>query len=341
MRKLCWVNLLYFNYFCRQIYVYPLKKHLSTALKVVISVALACAILWWMYRGVSGEELRSVLLSDVRWGWMLASLPFGFLAQWLRALRWRQALEPLGYRPSRADCLHAVLISYGSSLVVPRIGEVLRCAVLGRRSGVGFSRSVGTVVTERLVDSAVMLALTSLIVLGSLPTFLTFAKVSGYSASKISISRALDILIFVSLLVSIILVLWRWIKKKAGSSLRGLLDGLLSVRLVRNKTTFVARSFGIWLAYFLHFYVAFFCFDATASLGIPCALVAFIAGAFAVLVPTPNGAGPWHFAVKTVLVLYGVGQKEAAMFVLVVHTVQTLFVLLLGLVSGAIVYLRR
>ena len=60
-------------------------------------------------------------------------------------------------------------------------------------------------------------------------------------------------------------------------------------------------------------------------------MVAFIVGSFAVLVPTPNGAGPWHFAVKTALVLYGVGNVEGAVFVLVVHTIQTLLVLVLGL----------
>ena len=61
------------------------------------------------------------------------------------------------------------------------------------------------------------------------------------------------------------------------------------------------------------------------------ALVAFVVGCFAVLVPTPNGAGPWHFAVKTVLLLYGVQAQDGVMFVLTVHTLQTLLVLVLGL----------
>ena len=48
------------------------------------------------------------------------------------------------------------------------------------------------------------------------------------------------------------------------------------------------------------------------------------------LVPTPNGAGSWHFAVKTMLVLYGVAESPAIMFALVVHTIQTGLVILLG-----------
>lgn len=54
-------------------------------------------------------------------------------------------------------------------------------------------------------------------------------------------------------------------------------------------------------------------------------------GSIAVIVPTPNGAGPWHFAVKTMLILYGIQQNDALFFVLIVHSVQTLLVILLGI----------
>ena len=74
----------------------------------------------------------------------------------------------------------------------------------------------------------------------------------------------------------------------------------------------------------------FFCFDFTADLGLGCALVTFVVGSIAVIVPTPNGAGPWHFAVKTMLILYGVADVRALWFVLIVHTVQTMLVVLLG-----------
>ena len=53
------------------------------------------------------------------------------------------------------------------------------------------------------------------------------------------------------------------------------------------------------------------------------------------IVPTPNGAGPWHFAVKTMLILYGVASDSALFFVLIVHTVQTMLVVLLGVYSWA------
>jgi len=57
----------------------------------------------------------------------------------------------------------------------------------------------------------------------------------------------------------------------------------------------------------------------------------FVGGTFAVIVPTPNGAGPWHFAVITMMMLYGVDNTDAATFALIVHAIQTLLVIVLGI----------
>ena len=104
----------------------------------------------------------------------------------------------------------------------------------------------------------------------------------------------------------------------------------MSLKNVKNVPLFLFFSVAIWVCYFLHYYLTFFCFDFTADLGLGCALVTFVVGSIAVIVPTPNGAGPWHFAVKTMLILYGVVDERALWFVLIVHTVQTMLVVLLG-----------
>ena len=44
---------------------------------------------------------------------------------------------------------------------------------------------------------------------------------------------------------------------------------------------------------------------------------------------------PWHFAVKTMLILYGVADTDALNFVLIVHSVQTLLVVALGVYAWA------
>ena len=125
------------------------------------------------------------------------------------------------------------------------------------------------------------------------------------------------------------------IYNKVRATLSGIWQGIVSLKDVRNVPLFVFFTLGIWLSYFLHYYLTFFCFESTAHLGLTCAMVTFVVGSIAVIVPTPNGAGPWHFAVKTMLILYGVADTEALYFVLIVHTVQTMLVILLGIWAWA------
>ena len=316
-------------------------------LKIGVPLVLAAGILWWMYRGIRWEELVDALSHKMSWTWMLLSLPFGILAQVLRAIRWRQVLAPAGEKPRLSTCIHAVFLSYASSLVVPRVGEVLRCGVLRRYEGTNFTCLVGTVVTERIIDTLLILVLSLLTFLTQIPVFLDFFQQTGVSMSGLLGQFSLTGWIVTAVcgllaLVCIVLVSRRFrILSRTTSVLSDLKNGLLSVREVENPLLFIVYSVGIWVSYFLHFYLTFFCFDFTAGLGLLAALVAFVVGTFAVLVPTPNGAGSWHFAVKTVLVLYGVGQTEAALFVLIVHTLQTLLVALLGVWSSVALALRK
>ena len=104
----------------------------------------------------------------------------------------------------------------------------------------------------------------------------------------------------------------------------------MSLRRVGNAGLFAVYTVGIWLCYFLHFYLTFHCFGFTSSLGLSAGLVMFVGGTFAVIVPTPNGAGPWHFAVITMMMLYGVSDEDASTFALIVHGIQTLLVVVLG-----------
>ena len=292
-----------------------------------------------MYRGIGWEELKEALSHKMSWTWMLLSMPFGVLAQVFRGVRWRQALTPVGERPRLSTCIHAVFLSYASSLVVPRVGEVLRCGVLKRYDGTNFSRSIGTVVTERIIDTLLIFLLSFLTFLTQIPVFLNFFHHTGVSFASVLGGFTLTGWLvpvacgLLALLCILLLVHRVQLFSRTKSVLSDLKKGLLSVREVESPMLFMLYSIGIWVSYFLHFYLTFFCFGFTSELGVTAALVAFVVGTFAVLVPTPNGAGSWHFAVKTVFVLYGVEQTAAALFVLIVHTLQTLLVALLGVWS--------
>ena len=105
----------------------------------------------------------------------------------------------------------------------------------------------------------------------------------------------------------------------------------MSIRKVHRPWLYILYTIAIWACYFLHFYLTFYSFDFSAHLGWMAGLVLFVVGSIAVIVPTPNGAGPWHFAVITMMMMYGVSKEDAGIFALLVHGIQTFLLILLGI----------
>lgn len=318
-----------------------LKKHpyIRKTLNVSMSIMLGVAILYWMYRDFDFRMVQQTLLHEMNWWWMLASFPFCVLAQAFRGLRWKQLLEPLGEKPRTSTSIRSIYVSYAASLLVPRLGEFTRCGVLAKKDGVSFAKALGTVVTERVVDSLIIMLIVGMVFLMQVPVFLSFFSRTGTRFDDItailSQFSSMGYLVIAACIFATLLGAYIFRKKlafydKVKATACGIMSGITSLKSVSNVPLFLFYSFGIWAAYLMHFYVTFFCFEATAGLSFTCVVVCFIVGCVAVLVPTPNGAGPWHFAVKTMLILYGVTDETALIFVIIVHSIQTLMVALLG-----------
>ncbi len=315
------------------------KRIVSDILRIAFPLVLGGAILYWMYRGFDFAKVKSILLGGMSWKWMLLSLPFGILAQMFRGWRWMLTLSPLGERPRPSLAVHSVFLSYASSLIIPRVGEFLRCGVLRRYDKVSFPKALGTVVTERIIDALLVGIIMVIAFFLQMRVFSTFFSKTGTSIESILSSFSftgyvVTIICAVSALILLHFLLRSLsVYERVKTTLKSLWQGIISLKNVRSVPLFIFYTLGIWVCYFIHYYLTFFCFDFTKDLTLGCAFVTFVVGSIAVIVPTPNGAGPWHFAVKTMLILYGVADVNALYFVLIVHAVQTLLVIVLGIYS--------
>lgn len=317
------------------------RTYIGSILKVLFPLVFGGAILYWMYRDFDFKSMEQVMLHEMDWTWMLLSFPFGILAQMIRGWRWQQTLEPVGEHSRTSVRVNSVFLSYAASLVVPRIGEFTRCGVLKRYDGVSFAKALGTVVTERAIDSLLVALVCGITLLYQFRVFMNFFAETGTNMD--SLFQRFSATGYVVTAICGVAVLWLLhvllrklsIYNKVKATVGGIWQGVVSLKNVENVPLFLLATLGIWVCYFLHYYLTFFCFDFTAHLGLLCALATFVVGSIAVIVPTPNGAGPWHFAVKTMLILYGVADNKALYFVLIVHTVQTALVILLGVWAWA------
>lgn len=314
-----------------------MKKIIKKAFKVVLPLALGGFILLWVYKDFDFSRVGEVLEHGMNYWWMLLTLVFGVFSHVLRGWRWKQTLAPLGAYPKTSDCVNAIFVSYAANLVVPRIGEISRCGILSKYDNVSFSKSLGTVVTERLIDTLCVALITGLTLVLQMKVFKSFFAETGTDLGSVThLFTTASFYIILLCAVGVIILLYyllrtlSFFEKVKGVALN-VWEGILSLKNVKNKPLFVLYTFLIWLFYFLQFYLSFYCFGFSSHLGIEAGLVMFVVGSIAVVVPTPNGAGPWHFAVISMMMLYGVSKTDAGIFALLVHGIQTFLIILLGI----------
>ena len=311
---------------------------MKKTLKVLIPILIAAVLLAWIYRDFDFSSFGQSLLS-MDWGWMAASLVAGAMSYVIRGIRWRLLLEPMGVRATDALCINSVNVAYMMNIVIPRIGEVSRCAILRRYDGVPFPKSLGTIVTERVID-LVCIALITLLALslahGEIDDFVATTGLNvGQYADMLHSSRFYIVIGAVACGCLLLFTLLRryafWRKMRAAFA--DMWRGAMSIAHVRRPVSFVIYTILIGVCYYLHFYLTFYSFGFTSGLGWLAGLVMFVVGSFAVVVPTPNGAGPWHYVIIVAMMMYGVRRDEAALFALVVHSLQTSLVVLMGVAS--------
>ena len=308
---------------------------------------LGAVILYWIYRDFDFSQVSDVVCGEMNLWWFALSTVFGVMSHVIRGWRWRLSLEPLGYRPHSANCVYAIFIAYAANLVVPRVGEVSRCAVLDRTDGVPFVQSLGTVVAERLLDTVMVLTLVAMALASQWKVFYAFFVAAGGNAGGVglfsSVTRIAVVLVSLAAVIALLYLIMRKMAllAKLKSILRRFWEGVTALGRMKNFSLFLFETVAIWFCYFMQFYLCFFCFPFSSDLSVAAGLLLFVAGSVAVVVPTPNGAGPWHFAVISMMVLYGVSQGDAGMFALIVHSTQTALVALLGVVGLMMINVKR
>ena len=272
-----------------------MNKLLKKTLKIILPILLGGFILYWVYRDFDFSKAEEVLLHQTNWWWMLLSLFFGVMSHVLRGWRWKQTLEPLDAHPKTSDCVDAIFVSYATNLVLPRVGEVSRCGVLAKYDNVSFAKSLGTVVTERLVDTLCILLITGITFLVQMPVFFRFFEETGTKIPSLVhlvtspwFYVAFFSIIGVLVLLYFLLRMLSFFEKVKGVVLN-IWEGVMSLKNVKNVPLFVLYTLLIWLCYFYHFYITFYCFQFTEHLSFLAGLVMFVGGTFAVIVSNQRG----------------------------------------------------
>lgn len=321
-----------------------MKKIGSTILKTSVPLLISAVILYFTYRDYDFSAFWTDM-KRIDWRWLALALSFSAAGPIFRGIRWNLLLEPIGYNVPKKDTVLTVFTGYAANIIIPRVGEISRCGILENCAKVPFSKSLGTLVAERFVDAILLGLIVLTTVLTNIPAFIKLFTPDDAAAAetvagtpllqnpKFYIGLAATVII-----MGLLVLLWKrlGLKDRIKTFLQGFLDGFLALRKVRNLPLFIIYSLAIWACYYLELYLAFYCMPSTAQAGMTAGLVCFAASSVAVLVPTPNGAGPWNLAIVKMLGIYGVPESDAQPFSFVLHLSQTLIYLLCGLFAWII-----
>lgn len=319
-----------------------MKKKFVDILKYVVLLLVAAGLLVYALRGMNVRNIFNQVFSANIF-WVFVSGLISIIAFVVRAHRWNLLIQPMGYAPSLKNTTYAVMVGYFANLALPRLGEVSRCGALSKAESIPFNKLLGTVIVERIIDVISLLACILLAAaieykrLGNFFREKVFVPLNEKLQQVVGSPLLLAAGIFV--LIILLVALIYFIRKSKGSEsklskiIKGFIDGLRSVANLKRPWLFIFQSAFIWVLYYLGVFTALYAFPFSQDLGAGAALFLLVAGGLGMSAPVQSGIGAYHLLVKEGLVLYGVTAENGLAFAFMLHGLQMILVIILGIAS--------
>lgn len=319
-----------------------MNKKLSGFIQYTFFLGLGIFLLWLTLRK---SDWNSIIndLSGANYMFLIPAVLMLLVSHFIRALRWKILMEPLGFKPSTINTFMAVMIGYWANLAVPRLGEVLKCTILARYEKVPADKLVGTIVAERAVDVLSLVVVMLITVLSQYHLIGGFAmeifrKLFSSNSGEFSVYKVGIVL----LIILSFIILFIWLLRKLShlaivirtrNIFRGIWEGLISIRYIKQKGLFIFQSAIIWTLYLYSTYMGFFAMKEMSVYGIKGALSALTFGSFGMIIPSPGGIGSFQYAVQQVMILYGVTPEKGLSLGMLIWFAQTGFVIVFGTIA--------
>ncbi|MBX3257745.1 MAG: flippase-like domain-containing protein [Chitinophagaceae bacterium] len=319
------------------------RKKLLNTLQYAFFLGLGIFLLWLSASSLSSENRQQLISSLKAANYLLVIFPMLILllAHYIRALRWKILIQPLGYTPSSANSFFATMLGYFFNMLVPRLGEVMKCTMLAKYEKIPADKLIGTMVTERIVDALCLLIVFAITIVTQ------FDIISGYASSKLSILlydadgniKLFRIALILLVSGALVLLLARVLKRNASSPavkkitavLKGIWAGITSILHLKNKWLFIIQSILIWILYILSVKAGFYTMKEVSQLDIGAGLSIISLGSVA-MIATPGGIGAYQYFIQELLPLYGIAKGPALGFGWILWLAQTCIAIVGGLI---------
>ncbi len=298
------------------------------------------------------SEIGTQLLS-ANFYWIGLVVMISFVGHLIRCLRWQQLINSNGDHVKLTPIFHSLLLGYAINYLIPRVGEIIRCASLNKTTKIPVTRLFGTVLIERMLDVC------SLAIV--LPTifFMQYDRFKGLIHEyvlpwirpyylKVLDNWIIAVLIIISGVVALYFFSNHLDKKEEASKAEGktswadeMWQGILSIKKVKNIPLLILYTFLIWGYYFTTNYICLFALDSSLQEKWSAALATGAFGSIGRSLPIAGGGmGAYHFIIKEVLLQFGVTALFATSMSVIFHGIQMLFHLFFGAIGGMYVWTK-
>ena len=321
-----------------------MHKRLFSILQFCIFFGLGVFLVWWSINKMddkSWEDCKTAMKS-ARYLLLIPVFLIMLLSHISRAIRWKILMAPMGYNPRFINTFCAVMVGYLANLAFPRLGEVLKCTILGKYEKVPPDKLIGTILVERAVDVVSLIIVFFIAVISQADIIGAYAKqtindkfltgTKEYFFIKLLILFA--VIIFIYFLLKFLFRRFGHtvLINKIRNIITGIGIGLSTIKILKNKWAFIFHSVLIWSCYAAGTYIGFFAIKETSMLPFAAAFPV-LAFASIGMILTPGGIGAYPLFIMQVMALYNIEEGFGFANGTIQWAAQFLIILFVGFIA--------
>ena len=310
-------------------------KKKSLFINFLVSIIFGLLLLYFVFQKID-LSVFFARLDSVNYSWIWFSIIISIFEHIIRAFRWNLLMEKDSDSLTTFNTTIVLIVSYFTSLIFPRFNDFVRCYLISKTNTIKLSTSLGTVVSERIIDvlSLIVLAVLLLIIEYEIFVNLLIDIVDKINFDFINV-------VFIVIVIVIVLYVFKIFLKRSNfinARFKEFKSGLFAFKDVYYRWDFLLSTFFLWIIYYLMGYVIFFAVQETSHLGFNAGLAVLVAGTLGMIVPVNAGIGAYHFLVASILLNYTISYEEGLFFATLIHGSQVVSLILFGFVSSILLF---
>jgi uncharacterized protein (TIRG00374 family) len=299
---------------------------LKTALRLLVALGVSGVCLYYATRCTDWAGVMQ-LVASAHVGWIVGVVLLSLTCHLLRAQRWRILLRPVVDAPYGA-AVSATLVGFGASMVLPlRLGEIVRPALLARRTRIALTPAVASIVIERLLD--MLLVVMCFVVVTTI-----FPDLASYRAMALALgaggASALGFLYYMArhraradrVLERLTARLPLRVQRVVRPIASGVLDGARGLGDAATLAYVLGLSAILWALITGTYLLSFLAVDLPVPLVSASLATVVIVALFVFLPQGPGFVGTWQAACVVSLALFHIGKDQAVGYSLITWVIQ-------------------